>query len=126
MEIAEGAGEHPPTAMDLVRRRRRGEIDHEIFVTALKQWSFRPQYRVTSLTDDWEFVEDSLDTVLYAYSLDLLSEAEYEAISHLDDAEIATVVRQRRIMPSDRISDVDAHFGDELDSLEGNSPFSST
>lgn len=78
-----------PTAMDLVRRAEHGELDHKQLVAALMTWQFQPQYRPSGLADDWEFVEDSLDAVLYAFELDLLSEREYGAIARTYDETIA-------------------------------------
>ena len=85
MDAFPGSDRRQPTAMDLVRRAQRGELDHEPFVAALMNWPFQPQYRARGLTDDWEFVEDSLDAVQYALAIDMLSEAEYsEIVSRLE------------------------------------------
>lgn len=111
------SNERRPTAMDLVRRAQRGELDHEHLVTALMNWPFQPQYRTTGLADDWEFVEDSLDAVLFAFSLDVLSEEEFGAISHTEDNEIAAIVQSRDALESEPLSDVAARFGVDLNLL---------
>lgn len=69
------------TAMDVVRRAKRGEIDHDELVRILKTWPYEPQYRTTGLADDWEFVDNSFDAVEHAYvSLNLLTDEDYAAI----------------------------------------------
>lgn len=69
------------TAMDVVRRAQRGEIDHDELVRVLMSWPFEPQYRTTGLADDWEILDNSFDAVEHAYiSLDLLTEEDYAAI----------------------------------------------
>jgi hypothetical protein len=103
--------------MDLVRRAQRGELDHERLVAALMNWPFQPQYRTTGLADDWEFVEDSLDAVLFAFSLDMLSEEEFGAISRTDDDEIAAIVQSRDALESEPLSDVATRFGVDLKML---------
>ena len=70
------------TAMDVVRRGQRGEIDHDELVRILKTWPYEPQYRTTGLADDWEIVDNSFDAVELAHiSLNLLTEADYAAIA---------------------------------------------
>ncbi|MDT0188645.1 hypothetical protein Q9S36_51535 [Microbacterium sp. ARD31] len=69
------------TAMDIVRRAQRGEIDHDELVRILKTWRYEPQYKTTGLEDDWQMVPNSFDAVEFAYmSLDLLTEEDYTAI----------------------------------------------
>lgn len=70
------------TAMDIVRRADRGEIDHDELVRILKTWAFEPQYRTKGLGDDWRIVPNSFDAVEFAYgSLCLLSDEDYTAIA---------------------------------------------
>lgn len=111
------SNERGPTAMDLVRRAQRGELDHEHLVAALMDWPFQPQYRTTGLADDWEFVEDSLDAVLFAFCLDMLSEEELGAISRTEDSEITAIVQSRDAIESEPLSDVAARFGVDLNML---------
>ncbi len=69
------------TAMDIVRRASRGEIDHDELVQILKIWPYEPQYKTTGLGDDWQTVPNSFDAVEFAYiSLDLLTDDDYAAI----------------------------------------------
>lgn len=69
------------TAMDVVRRAQRGEIDHDELVRILMTWPYEPQYKTTGLTDDWEQVDNSFDAVYHAYiGLNLLSGEDYAAI----------------------------------------------
>lgn len=70
------------TAMDIVRRAARGEIDHDELVRTLKTWRYEPQYKTTGLADDWEVVPNSFDAVEHAYiSLDLLTDEDYAEIA---------------------------------------------
>lgn len=117
MVALDDCSERGPTAMDLVRRAQRGELDHEDLVAALMDWPFQPQYQTTGLADDWEFVEDSLDAVLFAFSLDMLSEEEFGAISRTEDDEIAAIVQSRDALESEPLSDVAARFGVDLSML---------
>lgn len=117
MVALDNSQERRPTAMDLVRRAQRGELDHERLVAALMNWPFQPQYRTTGLADDWEFVEDSLDAVLFAFSLDMLSEEEFGAISRTGDDEIAAIVQSRDALESEPLSDVATRFGVDLKML---------
>ncbi|GAA0490176.1 hypothetical protein [Microbacterium aurantiacum] len=69
------------TAMELVRRAQRGEIDHGEFVALLKNWRYDPKYTVHDESDDWEIADNSFDAVYHAYvGLDLLTAEEYEEI----------------------------------------------
>lgn len=69
------------TAMDIVRRASRGEIDHDELVQILKTWPYEPQYKTTGLADDWQTTPNSFDAVEFAYiSLDLLTDEDYAAI----------------------------------------------
>lgn len=114
---------HRPTAMELVRRAHRGELSHEQLVAALETWPFQPQYRTKGESDDWEFVEDSLDAVVYAYiELDLLSEDEYNLIADGSDEGLAALIREREGMTSEPLSGVAARFGLTLDAPDADPP----
>lgn len=117
MVAIDDSNERRPTAMDLVRRAQRGELDHEHLVTVLMEWPFQPQYRTTGLADDWEFVEDSLDAVLFAFSVGMLSEEEFGAISRTEDDEIAAIVQSRDALASEPLSDVATRFGIDFNLL---------
>lgn len=70
------------TAMDVVRRAERGEMDHDELVRVLKTWHYEPQYKTSGLGDDWQIVENSFDAVEFAYmSLNLISADDYAAIA---------------------------------------------
>ncbi|RWR16196.1 hypothetical protein D8Y23_14010 [Microbacterium enclense] len=91
-------------------------------MAALKSWPFQPQYRTEGEADDWEFVEDSLDAVVYAYiELDLLSEDEYNLIADGSDEGVAAIIRERGGMTSEPLADVAARFGLTLDAPGANS-----
>lgn len=79
---AAGRGEgRAETAMDVVRRAQRGQIDHDALVSLLAGWDYAPQHASQDAADDWEFEDNSFDAVEYAYTaLDLLSDQEYEQI----------------------------------------------
>ena len=69
------------TAMELVRRRARGEIAHDRFIELLKTWDYDPSYKTKGLHDDWEFVDNSFDAVSDAWmNYDLLTDEEFEEI----------------------------------------------
>jgi hypothetical protein len=69
------------TAMDIVRRAERGEIDRDELVRVLKAWRYEPQYTTTGLDDDWRIVDNSFDAVEFAYmSLGLITDDDYAAI----------------------------------------------
>ena len=68
------------TAMDVVRASARGSISREELVTTLRSWTYEPQYKTTSLADDWETRPNSFDAVEYAFILGLIDEEDYELI----------------------------------------------
>jgi transcriptional regulator with XRE-family HTH domain len=78
---ADGEEKPAATAMELVRRRARGEIAHDQFVELLKTWDYDPSYKTEGLHDDWEFVDNSFDAVSDAWmNYDLLTDEEFEEI----------------------------------------------
>lgn len=78
--INDSANPEPISAMELVRRALRGEIDHDELVAKLKGWKYDPQYRTKGEADDWESVDNSFDAVEFAYVSDLITDADYDAI----------------------------------------------
>lgn len=66
--------------MDVVRAAARGEISPEELVSQLRSWKYDPQYKTTSLADDWEERPNSFDAVEYAYVAELIDEGAYELI----------------------------------------------
>lgn len=69
------------TAMELIRRAGRGEIDHDDLVRRLKEWEFDAPSVTHSLLDEWELDENSTSTLLTAYLDHLITEDEYEELA---------------------------------------------
>lgn len=68
------------TAMELVRRAERGEVDHARLVDLLKSWDYEPSDRPESILDDIITVDNSLDAVDAAIDFGLITEDEYYEI----------------------------------------------
>lgn len=69
------------TAMELVRRAGRGEIDHEDLIRQLRDWEFDTPSVTHSLLDEWQLDDNSTRAILTAYLDDLITENEYEELA---------------------------------------------
>jgi len=65
------------TAMELVRRAERGEIEHDQLVELLKGWEYEPSDKAQDLLDIRVEVANSLDAVDVALDNGLITEDEY-------------------------------------------------
>lgn len=65
------------TAMELVRRAERGEIEHNRLVELLKGWEYEPSDKAQDLLDIRVEVANSLDAVDMALDNGLITEDEY-------------------------------------------------
>lgn len=65
------------TAMELVRRAERGEIEHDRLVELLKDWDYEPSDTATDLLDIRVEVANSLDAVDVALDNGLITVDEY-------------------------------------------------
>lgn len=77
---ARGVDEVPKiaaTAMELVRRAERGEIEHDRLVELLKSWDYEPSDTTRDLLDIRIEVANSLDAVDVALDNGLITEDEY-------------------------------------------------